>query len=69
MKKVLFIIVCTMGMVSCGPRQPEETSNVVGEIDGYSIVLIDSCEYLEYKRGMGKSRVYSLTHKGNCKNH
>lgn len=30
---------------------------------GYSIVIIDSCEYIT--TGMGQSR--TLTHKGNCK--
>jgi hypothetical protein len=69
MKKILFIIVCAMGMVSCGPQEPIEGSNVVGEIGSFSIVVIDGCEYLEYRRGMGDNRVYSLTHKGNCRNH
>ncbi len=31
--------------------------------------IIDGCEYLEYRAGVSESRVYSLTHKGNCKNH
>lgn len=69
MKKVLFIIVCTMGMVSCGPRQPIEGSNKTGQIGDFVVIVIDGCEYLEYQRGAGESRVYSLTHKGNCKNH
>ena len=69
MKKVLFIFACTMGMVSCGPRQPIEGSNKTGSIGDYTIVVIDGCEYLEYRKGGGESAVYSLTHKGNCKNH
>jgi len=31
-------------------------------------VEIEGCEYLEFDSGMGSTRVYSLTHKGNCKN-
>jgi hypothetical protein len=69
MKKVLFIIVCAMGMVSCGPRQPIEGSSKSGQIGDYTIVVIDGCEYLEYRRGSGNTAVYSLTHKGNCNNH
>ena len=32
------------------------------------IHTIDSCEYIECDYGMLDQRVYSLTHKGNCKN-
>jgi hypothetical protein len=69
MKKVLFIMVCAMGIVSCGPKQPIEGSNKSGQIGDYNVITIDGCEYLEYRAGAGESRVYSLTHKGNCKNH
>jgi hypothetical protein len=32
------------------------------------IRVIDSCEYIEYDYGItDDSRVYTLTHKGNCK--
>jgi predicted small secreted protein len=39
----------------------EETSN------NYNIKVIDSCEYIEFDSGIFDQRVYSLTHKGNCK--
>ena len=65
MKKVLFIIVCTMGMVSCSVEGGRET----GSIGDYSIKVIDGCEYIEFDMGVGNTRVYTLTHKGNCKNH
>ena len=68
MNKILFIVVCAMGMVSCGPKQPIEGSSKSGQIGDYSVVNIDGCEYLEYRAGAGESRVQSLTHKGNCKN-
>lgn len=36
--------------------------------DGYSIVVIDSCEYIEVSYAIGtQGGYYSLTHKGNCK--
>lgn len=34
----------------------------------YRIVQIDGCEYIEVEDGTLQTRVYSLTHKGNCKN-
>lgn len=33
----------------------------------YSIKVIDGCEYIECDYGLIDHRVYSLTHKGNCK--
>ena len=69
MNKALLIIVCTIGIVSCGQGPPIDGSNKTGEIGDYTIVVIDGCEYLEYRRGGGESAVYSLTHKGNCNNH
>lgn len=33
----------------------------------FIIRIIDSCEYLQYESGLGDNRVYSITHKGNCK--
>ena len=36
--------------------------------DGYSVIVIDSCEYIEVKGMLGADNgYYSLTHKGNCK--
>lgn len=36
--------------------------------DGYSIIEIDNCEYIEVSDWLGQSNgYYSLTHKGNCK--
>ena len=36
---------------------------------GYETVEIDGCEYLVYEDGLLDQRVFSITHKGNCKNH
>ncbi len=33
----------------------------------YRIKVIDNCEYIECDYGELKNRVYSITHKGNCK--
>ena len=65
MKKVLFVIVCIIAMASCSVQGGTET----GSIGDYSIKVIDGCEYIELDMGRGNTRVYSLTHKGNCNNH
>ncbi len=66
MKKVLFIIVCVIGITSCETK-PVEGSTKTKQIGDYNVIIIDGCEYLEYRKGSGDNRVYSLTHKGNCK--
>lgn len=42
-----------------------ESSTDTGK--SYTIKVIDSCEYIECDYGIFDQRVYSLTHKGNCK--
>lgn len=37
------------------------------EMGKYVTKVIDSCEYIEYEYGLFDTRVYSFTHKGNCK--
>ena len=65
MKKVLLLLVCGIGVVSCEIKGGTK----IGEIGDYTIKEIDGCEYIEYRKGSGETAVYSLTHKGNCKNH
>lgn len=37
--------------------------------DGYSVIVIEGCEYIEVRYWLGlDSGYYSLTHKGNCSN-
>lgn len=49
----------------CNP-QPENGSSETSNGD-YVTKVIDNCEYIEYDYGIFDQRVYSLTHKGNCK--
>lgn len=36
--------------------------------EGYNVIVIDSCEYIEVKGMVGASNgYYSIAHKGNCK--
>lgn len=43
-------------------------SETVEKGDGYNVIVIDSCEYIEVKDGVGTyGGYYSISHKGNCK--
>lgn len=59
---LFFLIV----FLSCGkPKSPTgEPTTTYGD---YTLKVIDGCQYIEYDYGYGQTRVYSLTHKGNCK--
>lgn len=65
--KIFFITVfiLTMSMIGC--------DSIVKEVNDpygfdYSIVTIDGCEYIKVDDGFAQCRVFSITHKGNCKN-
>lgn len=63
--KKLFCLVSLISIISCSP---ESSNGSVSSRDGdFNIKVIDSCEYIEYDYGIFDQRVYSLTHKGNCK--
>jgi hypothetical protein len=66
MKKITLLFVAIM-LASCeyNPQPTGQTSTV--KLGDYDIKVIDECEYIEYSQGMGESRVYAITHKGNCK--
>ena len=62
--RILFVLIFMMS--ACMPTPQGDARTKI--IDNYSIITIDSCEYIEYDMGILDQRVYSLTHKGNCKN-
>ncbi|HHX69472.1 MAG TPA: hypothetical protein GX708_15680 [Gallicola sp.] len=51
-----------VAIIFFGCNRSTETSN-----GDYVTKVIDSCEYIEVDSGIFDQRVYSLTHKGNCK--
>lgn len=60
-----FAYVLLVAVIFCGCESP---SGQRYKKDGYSIVEIDSCEYIEVSSMTGANNgYYSLTHKGNCK--
>lgn len=72
MKKIIILSIILL-LVSCKPEYKEASSSPNNnEFEGvrhgdYIVKTIDSCEYIEYDYGIVEQRVYSLTHKGNCK--
>lgn len=66
MKKITILFVAIM-IASC-EYNPQPTGNTSKtSLGDYDVKVIDECEYIEYSQGLGESRVYSITHKGNCK--
>lgn len=64
-KLIAFIILISISFCNCTKRGAENVPN--GQIGNYNTIEIDSCEYLEYDFWILDQRVYSFTHKGNCK--
>ena len=67
MKKITYLsalLIAIISIYSCekSPKDDRESGD-----RNYSIKMIDSCEYIEFDNGVADQRVYSLTHKGNCK--
>ena len=71
MLKRYIITVCIIGIFFCALLISSCNSPVSQHVthtdDNYTIKVIDSCEYIECDYGIFDQRVYSLTHKGNCK--
>ena len=65
MKKLFIVIIL---LASCttpeGPKGDQQEPVSYGD---FKVKIIDSCEYIEYDYGIFDQRVYSITHKGNCK--
>ncbi len=51
---------------SPNPPKGKETPDV--KLGDFSIKKIDGCEYVVYDYGVFDQRVFSMTHKGDCKN-
>ncbi len=61
--QILFLLLILLSSCYTTPKSDKD----IVKKDGYVIKVIDSCEYIEYDYGVFDHRVYSLTHKGNCK--
>ena len=73
MKKLLLtVIIVSLGLIviSCTNVETElPAAKVESDLGKFKVIIIDHCEYLEYDKGIGEFAVYSIAHKGNCKNH
>jgi hypothetical protein len=65
LRGIFLTLLCAVIFSGCNP-QPQNGSTETSNGD-FVIKVIDSCEYIEYDNGIMEYRVYSLTHKGNCK--
>jgi hypothetical protein len=63
----LLLAAVTMTLLVVVGCEPPSGSVKPGGMD-YRIRTIDGCEYIEVDYGVFAQRVYSLTHKGNCRN-
>ncbi len=59
-----FVYVLLISFIFYGCSQSSKSKTIDGT---YKVKVIDGCEYIEYDNGVLDQRVYSLTHKGNCK--
>ena len=67
---IAWIVLIALGLLTaisgCSPKaDDEQTRSSLGSFD---VITIEGCQYIEYDSGVADSRVYSLTHKGNCNN-
>jgi len=53
------VLGCGASPTTDGPKKPSKD---------YTVVIIGECEYIEFNLGFVVTRIYSLTHKGDCKN-
>ena len=67
MSLALLLILIKNNSVPKGEQLQLENDNHKPMYD-YRIVRIDGCKYIGVDNGAGGSRVYSLTHKGDCDN-
>lgn len=63
MKKL--IVLMFLMFAACSPS--DGNGRNARKLGSFEIIIIDGCEYVEYDAGAMETRVYSLTHKGNCK--
>lgn len=68
MKNIIFIIVLSL-MIGCSPitEDPYSGEQTLNPSEINEIVY-QGCDYIVYDHGVAEHRVFSITHKGNCRN-
>lgn len=69
MKKLFLIFILSLFYFGCSGEAPKNTNTKESD-NGFRIIVIDGCEYIECVHGFTWNSYYSytLTHKGDCKN-
>ena len=67
------VLIATLAMASgilllAGCTNPTNEQYTQSVKDCMQIIVIDNCQYIVIDDGLAKTRVFSLTHKGNCTN-
>jgi hypothetical protein len=76
MKKIIVVFISIFFLSSCDSESYTDEKELPLK-DSYNVIVIDGCEYLQYKSTLYCGHQYThhtyaanfLTHKGNCKNH
>ena len=59
--KILLISILSVLLFSCGSDNNKKI------VDGYEIVVIDSCEYIKNNEYIAMRNISFISHKGNCR--
>lgn len=66
MKNIILLLLITLMMVSCECKTSAEIEEAK-RLNGFNIVVIDSCEYLKKSVENGTQGYGYFAHKGNCR--
>ena len=66
MKTIILLALTTLMVVGCKYKTDAEIEEAK-HLDGFNIVVIDSCEYLEKSDAIGYQGYGYFAHKGNCR--
>ena len=66
MKKIVSLMLATLAIVSCEYRSEAEIEEAK-RLNGFNIVVIDSCEYIVKTETYGHQGFGFFAHKGNCR--
>ena len=64
MEKLIILAVTALALFGCSLEEPYKT---VSHVDGFDVIVVDSCEYLYSKQFCGQGGIAVMAHKGNCK--
>lgn len=66
MKKLILLALTALTMVGCEQKTDAEIEEAK-RLNGFNVVVIDSCEYLKKYEASGYNGYGYFAHKGNCR--